>query len=32
MQQNLYLQTEKQLFENTIYQLLLLLLDVLKEE
>ena len=32
MQQNPYLQTEKQLFENKIYHLLLLLLNVLKEE
>ena len=32
MQQNPYLQIEKQSFENTIYHLLLLLLDVLKEE
>ena len=32
MQQNPYLQIEKQLFENTIYHFLLLLLDILKEE
>ena len=32
MQQNPYFQIEKQLFENKIYHLLLLLLDVLKEE
>ena len=32
MQQNPYLQIEKHLFENAIYHLLLLLLDVLEEE
>ena len=32
MQQNPYLQIEKQLFENTIYHFPLLLLHILKEE